>query len=79
MNTKEGYIPQNKRKKIILLSDDMRMHSGIATMAREFVIGSAHRFNWLNVGGAINHPDQGKKFDLSPETNKLLDIDDAKI
>ena len=36
-----GYIPQKDRKKIILLCDDLRMHSGIATMAREFVTGLA--------------------------------------
>ena len=31
---KEGYIPKEKRKKIMFLCDDIRMHSGIATMAR---------------------------------------------
>ena len=34
----EGYIPKADRKKILLLCDDIRMHSGIATMAREFVV-----------------------------------------
>jgi hypothetical protein len=29
-----------KKKKILLLSDDLRMHSGIATMSREFVMGT---------------------------------------
>ena len=79
MSKLEGYIPKDKRKKIILLSDDMRMHSGIATMAREFILGTAQHYNWLNVGGAINHPDQGKQFDLSHETNKLLGINDANV
>jgi len=61
---KEGYIPQEKRKKILLLCDDIRMTSGISTMAREIVIGTAHHYNWVNVGGAITHPDKGKRFDL---------------
>ena len=30
-----------KKKKILLLSDDLRLHSGIGTMSREFVIGTA--------------------------------------
>ena len=29
-----------KKKKILLLSDDMRMHSGIGTMSKEFVMNS---------------------------------------
>ena len=36
-----------KKKKILLLSDDLRMHSGIATMSREFVIGTAHEYDWV--------------------------------
>jgi glycosyltransferase involved in cell wall biosynthesis len=76
---KEGYIPQEQRKKILLLCDDIRMTSGISTMAREIVIGTAHHYNWVNVGGAINHPDKGKRFDLNDDTNKHADITDASV
>ena len=76
---KEGYIPQQDRKKILLLCDDIRMTSGISTMAREIVIGTSHRFNWVNLGGAINHPDQGKRFDLNEDTNKQIGITDASV
>jgi glycosyltransferase involved in cell wall biosynthesis len=76
---KEGYIPQEKRKKILLLCDDIRMTSGISTMAREIVIGTAHRYNWVNVGGAITHPDKGKRFDLNEDTNQNAGITDASV
>ena len=76
---KEGYIPQEQRKKILLLCDDIRMTSGISTMAREIVIGTAHRFNWVNIGGAITHPDKGKRFDLNDDTNNNTGIADASV
>ncbi len=76
---KEGYIPRDQRKKILLLCDDIRMTSGISTMAREIVIGTAHRFNWVNLGGAITHPDKGKRFDLNEDTNKQAGITDASV
>ena len=76
---KEGYIPQAQRKKILLLCDDIRMTSGISTMAREIVLGTAHHYNWVNLGGAINHPDQGKRFDLNGDTNQHAGIDDASV
>ena len=76
---KEGYIPKDQRKKILILCDDIRMTSGISTMAREIVIGTAHRFNWVNMGGAINHPDQGKRFDLNNDTNNKVGIEDASV
>jgi glycosyltransferase involved in cell wall biosynthesis len=74
-----GYIPQSERKKILLLCDDIRMTSGISTMAREIVLGTSHVFNWVNLGAAINHPDQGKKLDLSQDTNNNVGISDASI
>jgi glycosyltransferase involved in cell wall biosynthesis len=76
---KEGYIPHDQRKKILLLCDDIRMTSGISTMAREIVLGTAHHYNWVNVGGAINHPDKGKRFDLNADTNKIAGIEDASV
>ena len=48
------------KKKILLLADDIRMHSGIATMAREFVMGTIKHFDWCQVGGAVKHPEAGK-------------------
>jgi hypothetical protein len=76
---KEGYIEQEDRKKILFICDDIRMHSGVATMAREIVTGTAHRYNWVNVAAAIKHPDAGKRLDLSNDTNKVAGISDASI
>jgi glycosyltransferase involved in cell wall biosynthesis len=76
---KEGYIPQEQRKKILFLCDDIRMHSGIATMAREIVIGTAHRYNWFNVGAAIKHPEQGKVIDVAEDTNNHAGITDSWV
>jgi len=48
-------------------------------MAREIVVGTAHHFNWLNLGAAINHPEAGQGFDISAELNKFAGIDDAWV
>ena len=76
---KLGYVKKEDRKKILLLCDDIRMHSGVATMAREIVIGTAHHFNWVNIGGAVKHPDEGKGFDLSDDINKQRGLKDANV
>ena len=72
-------IKQKDRKKIIMLADDIRMHSGVAGMAREIVMGTAHKYNWFNIGAAINHPEVGKILDISADVNKQLDLTDAWI
>jgi len=79
MEEKFRYVKKEERKNILLLCDDIRMHSGVATMAREIVIGTAHHFNWLNIGGAIEHPDKGKVFDLSADVNSQRGITDAYV
>jgi glycosyltransferase involved in cell wall biosynthesis len=76
---KEGYIKKEDRKKILFLCDDIRFNSGIATMAREIVINTSHRFNWVNLGAAINHPEVGKRMDVSEDTNRLTGITDASV
>jgi glycosyltransferase involved in cell wall biosynthesis len=76
---KEGYIKKEDRKKILLLGDDIRMSSGVATILREIVIGTSHHYNWACLGGAINHPDQGKRLDLSEDTGKQNNITDANV
>jgi glycosyltransferase involved in cell wall biosynthesis len=76
---KEGYLPKEERKKILFLCDDIRMHSGVATMAREIVLGTCHRYNWVNIGAAINHPEVGKKLDLSQDTGNRAGVEDASV
>jgi glycosyltransferase involved in cell wall biosynthesis len=75
----EGYIPQEQRKKILLLTDDIRLPSGVGNIGKELVLNTAHKYNWLNLGAAINHPDKGKRFDLSPEVSKLKGINDPYV
>ena len=76
---KEGYIPKDQRKKILLITDDIRLPSGVGNIGKEIVIHTAHHYNWACVGGAINHPDKGKRFDLSPDTNQTCGIEDASV
>ena len=62
---KEGYIPKDQRKKILMLSDDIRTHSGVGNMAKEIIANSSHRYNWVNLGGEVKHPEAGQGFDES--------------
>ncbi len=64
MKDKFRHLKQEDRKKILLLCDDIRMHSGIGSMGKEIVLGTAHHFNWVNLGAALKHPEEGKAFDL---------------
>jgi glycosyltransferase involved in cell wall biosynthesis len=79
MNSSFKYLPQNERKKIMLICDDLRVHSGVATVARELVLNTAQHFNWVNLAGAINHPEKGKRFDISGDTNLNTGLSDSSV
>tara|TARA_B100000989_G_C19522220_1_gene464788 strand:+ start:1174 stop:2613 length:1440 start_codon:yes stop_codon:yes gene_type:complete len=79
MNKDFKYLPKDKRKKILLICDDIRVHSGVATVAKEMVIHTCQHFNWVQLAGAIKHPDKGKKFDLSKDTNEQTGLDDSSV
>jgi len=64
-----------KKKKILLLSDDMRMHSGVARMSREFVLGTVDKYDWVQIGGAIKHPEEGKRIKIEGDENFKLPKD----
>ena len=67
------------KKKIMLFSDDLRMSSGIGTMSKEFVLGTCHHFDWVQVGGAIKHPEAGKVVNMDQTLRDETGVEDAKL
>jgi len=73
------WLPKNERKKILFLSDDMRVHSGIGVMSREIIEQTAGIFNWVQMGAAVNHPEAGKIADISEELGKHIGVEDPYV
>ena len=67
------------KKKILLLSDDLRMASGIANMSKQLVLGTVDKYDWVQLGAAIKHPEAGKIFDLNEDVRKQTGVEDANV
>ena len=67
------------KKKILLLSDDLRMSSGVGTVSKNFVLGTIHKYDWVQAGGAIKHPEEGKIVDMNESIRKDTGIKDASL
>ena len=76
---KEGYIKPSDRKKILLLTDDIRVHSGVAQVGREIVVNTCHRYKWTQLAGSVQHQEKGKMADISIDCGKENGIDDAYV
>ena len=68
-----------KKKKILLLSDDLRMHSGIATVSKDVVFETIHKYDWVQIAGAVKHPEEGKIFDMGEAVRSETDVSDASL
>ena len=79
MNSKFKYLPPDQIKKIILITDDIRVFSGVDTVGSEIVLHTAQHFNWVCLGGSIKHPEAGKRLDLSQSTNETSNLTDSSV
>tara|TARA_Y100001963_G_scaffold105929_1_gene146337 strand:+ start:1141 stop:2535 length:1395 start_codon:yes stop_codon:yes gene_type:complete len=67
------------KKKIMLLSDDLRMPSGVGTVSKNFVLGTLDKYDWVQIGGAVKHPDEGKVIDMNDSIREETGIEDANL
>lgn len=67
------------KKKILLLSDDLRMTSGIANVSKQLVLGTVDKYDWVQLGAAIKHPEAGKILDLNESVREQTGVKDAEV
>ena len=67
------------KKKILLLSDDLRVPTGIGTMSKEMVLGTIDKYDWLQLGAGINHVEHGKYVDCSLDAQQRTGVKDADL
>jgi len=79
MKEKFNNVPKEQRKKILLICDDIRAHSGVGTIAKEIIFNTGHHFNFVNLAGGVNHPEAGKKLDLSQSVSQEVGEDASVI
>jgi glycosyltransferase involved in cell wall biosynthesis len=72
-------MAEQKKKKILLLSDDFRMSSGIATVSKELIFGTLDKYDWVQLGAAVEHPERGKEIDLGDDARKVSGVPDASV
>jgi len=69
----------HERKTILLLADDARTFSGVATICKELISNTCHYYNWIQLGAAVDHIDTGKKFVLDESTEEITGVPNPRI
>lgn len=68
-----------KKPKILLLSDDIRLPSGVGTVSMELVKGTVDKYDWVQLAGAVEHPEKGKRIDFSDKVREGTNIPHASV
>ena len=72
-------VDRPKKKKILIICDDIKFSSGIATAAKELMIGTCDKYDWIQIAAALKHPDHGKVHDLSQEVERETGFENVLI
>ena len=72
-------LDKPKKKKILLLADDFRLPSGIGTVSKEIIFNTVKKYDWVQLGSALNHPEAGRGLDLSAQVAQETGIEDADV
>ena len=62
-----------------MLSDDLRMHSGVACVSKDIVTTTIDHYDWVQLGGAIKHPEEGKMADMSQLMQQETGVENAYL
>ena len=65
------------KKKILLMSDDLRFPSGVGTISKEIVLGTLDKYDWVQLGSSMNHPELGYVVDINEDVRQKTGIPDA--
>jgi glycosyltransferase involved in cell wall biosynthesis len=60
------------KKKILLLSDDVRSISGVARISKEIIVNTVDRFDWVQLASKLNHEESGKIIDISKSVDDIV-------
>lgn len=63
----------SKKRKIILVSDDFRLPTGVATMCN-LILTHSKDFEWVQIGGSRFHPEANKVFMFEDKGIKLYTV-----
>ena len=61
------------------MSDDLRMHSGVATVSKDIVFETIHKYDWVQMAGAVKHPEEGTIVDMNEAMRNETGVQDASL
>lgn len=68
-----------KKEKVLLLSDDIRIISGVAVVSKQLVLNTVNEFDWVQLAAQQSPTDAGSVIDVSDSVKSLTSVEDAYV
>ena len=72
-------VSENKKKKILLIIRRLKNVKWCRNNVKRDCYGNIDEYDWVQVGGAIKHPDAGKNIDMNQTIREETGIEDASL
>lgn len=70
---------QLTKKKILLISDDFLLVSGVAQISKEIILKLSYYYDFVQIAAALSHPQAGQVVDMSQWVNEQMGITNANV
>ena len=67
------------KKKILLLSDDIRTTSGVGRVSKDIVLGTCDMFDWVQLSARLSHPENGSIIDVSKSVASITGVSNPNV
>ena len=67
------------KKKILLISDDIRGSSGVSHISKNLILETSAIFDWVQMSAMVNHTESGTIVDVSESVNKVTNINNSYV
>jgi glycosyltransferase involved in cell wall biosynthesis len=67
------------KKKILLLSDDIRTYTGVGIISKQLVLKTAHLYDWVQIATTGNPEEAGTAVDVSQSIDKLTGVSGSYV
>jgi glycosyltransferase involved in cell wall biosynthesis len=67
------------KKKVLLISDDIRGSSGVSHIGKNLILNLSHEFDWVQLSAMRNHPEHGNIIDVSDSVSSITGVSDLYV
>ncbi len=68
-----------QKRKVVIVSDDIRYPSGVSNISKQLILGTIAEYDWVQISAQGNNRESGSIIDVSDSVKKITGVNDAYL